>query len=395
MKQLQQEFAEALIGKEEEVPPMPDLEASQERQQLLEEELRRLQRENGTLKTDLASSKEEAEAQKQEAKALLAQVSDLKSDLDDVGFGHRDETKVLQRQIQELRELSQQQSDELRQKSARLEEVEGRANHWESEAREALKAASSGKERLEELHKKEEKTRHKLEDTGVVLQESQSSWRAEQERLKQELQSKDSEIAKLKEVLAMHAPKEELQRWRSRCEDLQAQVEQANLANRKMQSAVGHMSNAACARGGDLQELHRRNLDLAHEYEKQKAELKRMDLEKRELKDQIENVDVSLKYFQGKYQDTMKDLKLQKEQSNEYAQSLASAQKLIRELQAENQRLQRGEPQPAAFPAANGRVHGAYPVSQANLHASRHPSIQVEIGRQSLLTQLDSGIFRS
>eukprot|EP00435_Cladocopium_sp_Y103_P038773 s347_g10.t1 len=403
MKQLQQEFAEALIGKEEEIPPMPDLEASQERQQQLEEELRRLRRENGTLRTDLASSKEEAEAQKREAMALLAQVSDLKSDLDDVGFGHRDETKVLQKQIQELKEQSQQQSDELRQKTARLEEVEGRASHWESEAREALKVASSGKERLEELHKQEEKTRHKLEDTGVVLQESQSSWRAEQERLTQELQSKDGEIAKLKEVLAMHAPKEELQRWRSRCEDLQAQVEQANLANRKMQSAVGHMSNAACARGGDLQELHRRNLDLAHEYEKQKAELKRMDLEKRELKDQIENVDVSLKYFQGKYQDTMKDLKLQKEQSNEYAQSLASAQKLIRELQAENQRLQRGEQQqPAAFPgpAANGRVHGAYPVSQANLHASRHPSIQeapneVEIGRQSLLTQLDSGIFRS
>jgi hypothetical protein len=45
------------------VPPVSPVifdqrQASQERQQLLEEELRRLQRENGTLKTDLASSKD-------------------------------------------------------------------------------------------------------------------------------------------------------------------------------------------------------------------------------------------------------------------------------------------------------------------------------------------------
>ena len=48
----------------------------------------------------------------------------------------------------------------------------GRAANWESEAKEAMKAISSGKERLEELHKQEEKTRHKLEDTDVVFQDN-------------------------------------------------------------------------------------------------------------------------------------------------------------------------------------------------------------------------------
>eukprot|EP00913_Durusdinium_trenchii_P000102 g91.t1 len=60
MEQLQQQFAEALIGKKEEELPSTafDMEASQERQQQLEDEVRRLRRENGTLKTSLLSSQE-------------------------------------------------------------------------------------------------------------------------------------------------------------------------------------------------------------------------------------------------------------------------------------------------------------------------------------------------
>jgi hypothetical protein len=41
---------------------------------------------------------------------------------------------------------------------------------WVSRNGESPKKAAL-QERLEELHKKEEKTRHKLEDTGVVLQD--------------------------------------------------------------------------------------------------------------------------------------------------------------------------------------------------------------------------------
>eukprot|EP00913_Durusdinium_trenchii_P000103 g92.t1 len=157
-----------------------------------------------------------------------------------------------------------------------------------------------------------------------------------------------------------------------------------------MQSAVGHMSSAASAQGGDLQELKLRNQYLLQEYEKQAAELKKMDLEKRDLKeqdsflaaccacvvfefrlkDQKENVEISLNYFQGKYQATAKDFKLLKEQSNEYIQGLAAAQKQIRELQAQLQQ----KVQVNGSNQADGRA-GAYPVSQAGL-PSRPPSIQ-------------------
>lgn len=397
MEQLQQQFAEALIGKKEEELPSTafDMEASQERQQQLEDEVRRLRRENGTLKTSLLSSQEEAQARATEAQELLVQASDLKSELDVICHRHSDEIKAVRQQVQELQEANQRQREDLRRKAARLQEVEGLAGRWESEAKEAMKAINSEKERSDELHKQETKTRHELEDTGVALQEGKNTWRAEQERLMQELRNKDREVAKLKEVLATHAPKEEVLKWKSRCEDLHAQVDQANRANRKMQSAVGHMSSAASAQGGDLQELKLRNQYLLQEYEKQAAELKKMDLEKRDLKDQKENVEISLNYFQGKYQATAKDFKLLKEQSNEYIQGLAAAQKQIRELQAQLQQ----KVQVNGSNQADGRA-GAYPVSQASL-PSRPPSIQEkspnqEIGRQSLLTQLDqSGTFRS
>ena len=53
--------------------------ASQERQQLLEEELRRLQRENGTLKTDLASSKDGTGSKSQHFLEVLGGDDPLKS----------------------------------------------------------------------------------------------------------------------------------------------------------------------------------------------------------------------------------------------------------------------------------------------------------------------------
>ena len=61
---------------------------------------------------------------------------------------------------------------------------------------------------------------------------------------------------------------------------------------------------------------------LRQEHEKQIAELKKMDLERQDLQAEKENVKVSLDYFQSKYQATQKDLKVQREQSEEYARGL-------------------------------------------------------------------------
>eukprot|EP00438_Fugacium_kawagutii_P011881 Skav219162 [mRNA] locus=scaffold648:118017:123736:- [translate_table: standard] len=112
--------------------------------------------------------------------ALLREAKERSQQLEDEVLLLRRENGRLKTEV-ELLETSQQQSEELRRKSAQLEEVEGsgarRAGRWESEAKEANRTISSEKaramaaERMEALHKQEEKTRHKLEDTGVVLQD--------------------------------------------------------------------------------------------------------------------------------------------------------------------------------------------------------------------------------
>ncbi|CAJ1423783.1 unnamed protein product, partial [Effrenium voratum] len=281
--------------KEEPSPLAAFSEAEGERMEQLEAELRRLRRENGTLKSSLFSSQEEAQSKSSEAAELLRENSHLKSELDTIQFTHRDELQVERKQIQatrreELQEREAQQRQEMQSLQARLAEVEGDLARWQSAAQEAKTAASSEKERFEEIEKRRRHLeqqagdlRKERQDTDFVLKESQSSWRAEREKLVQDMKLKDRELGNLKQVLdnvtAAHVPKEELQKWKSRCDELQQQVDQANRARREMQSAVGHMTHAACARGGDLHDLQLRNQYLSQEYEKQVAEIKKMDLD--------------------------------------------------------------------------------------------------------------------
>jgi len=414
--------------KEEPSPLAAFSEAEGERMEQLEAELRRLRRENGTLKSSLFSSQEEAQSKSSEAAELLRENSHLKSELDTIQFTHRDELQVERKQIQatrreELQEREAQQRQEMQSLQARLAEVEGDLARWQSAAQEAKTAASSEKERFEEIEKRRRHLeqqagdlRKERQDTDFVLKESQSSWRAEREKLVQDMKLKDRELGNLKQVLdnvtAAHVPKEELQKWKSRCDELQQQVDQANRARREMQSAVGHMTHAACARGGDLHDLQLRNQYLSQEYEKQVAEIKKMDLEKRDLKDQKENVEISLNYFQNKYKATAAALRKQETETGEAMEGLAQARARVRELQAELKRgglhqvpVQAREPLDKAVIVNHSpsRLNQAYPESaldprrpRAEEHEPAANGVEAENGRPSLLSQLNlSGMFRS
>ncbi|CAE7654657.1 XI-F [Symbiodinium pilosum] len=144
MEQLQQQFKDALDKPDEdEIKPLElDGEASREQMQQLQDEIKKLRRDIGTLKASLSSCQQDGQARALEATEYLEQVSSLKAQLEDIRFAHRDELNVERKQTQDLR-------GEVDRLNKRLQDKEGAmpAVHWRSEAEQAAISCHAEKEK--------------------------------------------------------------------------------------------------------------------------------------------------------------------------------------------------------------------------------------------------------
>ncbi|CAE7528777.1 rtcb [Symbiodinium necroappetens] len=370
MEQLQQQFKEALVVKpgEEELKPLEDGEASQEQMQQLQEEIKKLRSTIGTLKASLSSCQQQEAARASEASEYLEKVGLLSAQLEDIHRTHREELSNERKRSQELR-------GEVERLSRSLQDTQGEAALWRSEAQQATVSFTAEKERLEELERSRK---------DFVLQETQANWREEKDRLLRDLQAKDRELYGLKQALdnigSSRAPLEELQRWKAEAQRLQKQVDQAKRTSREYESAVGHLQNAASSQGGERQALEIRRLLRAvlQNSEKQAQELKKMELEKKDLKEQMESIRTASEYFQSQYKATYAELQKQKAKAAEVTEGSLAFRRASVELQT-----------------AGGKSVISVEASPS-LRQAREERTQPEMGRASLLSELNlSGQFRN
>jgi len=278
----------------------------------------------------------------------MQQVAELKAELEDIRYRHKGEVQAQQQELQETLFTLDQQAAELSRLKQRALEAEGRAARFETEAKQVENDCTAKQEQLHQL----ERSWQSLEHQNAMLRKERSenegmpqgdSGLEEKDRLENELRSRENELANLKQVLEgvmdAHAPVQELQRWKARAESLEQEYNKAMRHNREMSSAVGHMTNAASAQGGDLSSLQLRNQQLLRDHQKKEQELKTVELEKQDLQAQMENVDSSCRYFQNKYKATAAELRAEQKEHAKAVEGLAQAKAQISELSREREGL--------------------------------------------------------
>jgi len=319
----------------------------------LEDEVRRLRRENATLQTALITAQEEAIERTSEGDDLLKKVSALNAELEDARLQHRGDASGVRQQLQETMGLLEQSTQDMARMQERASAAEQASKEYVSKAERLEDEVQSLREQTSEL----EISRSALEEELAAARAQQADsqghvtslmgevaalreqshhnyeeWRLQQERLESDLRSRENEVSNLKRVLddvmSAHAPLEEVQRWRSRAESFEQQYNQAMKYNREMTSAVGHLTQAAGERGADLNELQQRNAALSQEQERRQQELKMAELEKQDLQKERDTLESSCNYFQAKYKSTQNDLRVAQRE-------LASAQDVVKRLQAQ------------------------------------------------------------
>merc|ERR1711871_678810 len=114
-----------------------------------------------------------------------------------------------------------------------------------------------------------------------------------------------------------------------------------------MTSAVGHITQAASERSGDLSEIQQMNAHLQRQHERKDQELKLAKRETEDVQSQLENVQSSCTYFQNKYKTAAAEAKkLQQdcasasEKAEQFAQVAAQAKREVEQLRLQLGTLQ-------------------------------------------------------
>ncbi|CAE8699025.1 unnamed protein product, partial [Polarella glacialis] len=100
----------------------------------LEAEMRRLRRDNATLKTGILTAQEEATERASEASSLLEQVSTLQAEMEDMVYRHRGQEQTQRHQLEEATAALERQVGDLSRLNSRAQEAEGRVARYEVQA---------------------------------------------------------------------------------------------------------------------------------------------------------------------------------------------------------------------------------------------------------------------
>jgi len=363
----------------------------------------------------------EKEEYVQDRDDMIEQNSKLKADLQDAEQRFSKSQADLKR-LTEQKHVAEARCAELQSQSVNFEaadilrqKYDERSNHYD------------------ELAAKEEVARNSL----TVAQ-------AEVNRLLKETKAKDVELQDLRnelnrtkgllaEVMKSHVPREDLQKWKRRAEQIEEQYTNAVRFGAEMNSALGHMTQSASERGCDLSEFQQNYAYFEKENARKDHELKMAELEKQDLQNTLQNVQSSCEYFQKKHTE-MKTLaagaiekakeaeglraevaKLQRHlaETQRQADSRSATAEAVAKLQ-QSSRHDRPAPQaqvqptaqaPHGVPLAAKALHGAAPQSNsptdtqinlrgrspsdfADIPQQRSPMDTTDLGQQRRLAQL-------
>lgn len=287
------------------------MQSNNEQIKQLEEEVRKVRRENAQLKTTLLSKEEETTEKGNEASSLLQQMSRLQAELQDLKYRHKGEVQNLRQQLEETADTLRQQTEDM--KVIQKRALEAEAQHG------------------------------RLDQTRMQAVMEGQDFQRERDRLQAELRARENELVNIKRVLddvmSTHAPTEEVQKWKAKSDAYQRQYEQAMRYNKEMTSAVGQMTQAASERGVDWQDLQRRHAALSAEKERKDQQLKMSELEKEDLQKQVDNLQSSCTYFQNKYKATTNELKTAQKDHAASAEQLVKVRSQCSDLHRECEAL--------------------------------------------------------
>jgi len=372
-------------------------EEQKERLQHLEDEVRRLRRENAELKTKVLASQEDATEHSSEVASLVERASKAEAELQDAKFRFHDETSTMRQRLQENVATLQQQTTEMARLTRRAHEAESRNPSLAEDLRRATEENRVRQEQFKELEKGYMEVNNQLrvlqsERTAVQdqaeaaageldmtrraarhgeqeSQREQARLRTEVDRLSEENRAKENEIANVKrlldDVMSAHAPKEELQKWKSKAEKLEQQYQMAVRYNQEMTSAVGHMTQAASERGGDFSELQQTHAQQKRDLDRREQELKMAELEKQDLQKQLDNVQSSCTYFQNKYKTTVAEMKTVQKEHQAALENVAQLSQQMNALR----RQPGGAPQGQQKPMGDGQLKASM-ADSANMDYS-------------------------
>lgn len=369
-EKLKMEFSEAENSKTINDGPTENLDEAQrtERLKKLETEVRRLNQENARLKTSALQFQEEAAEHLSEVSNLVDGNSKLQSDLEECKFRFQKEEASWKGKLEEVAVLLQQQTADMARLTEQKRVAETNASRLGEENQDLTGDRRIHQEQLFQLEKSykeatEELTTLRRDHTELrrnlevatrnedVASRQQASTRNEAERLAKETRDKDNELANVKrlldEVMKSHVPVEDMKKWKARAEKFEQQYEHVMRYNKEMTSAVGHMTQAASERGGEVSDIQQMTAHLQREHERKDQELKMAELEKQDLQKQLDNVQSSCTYFQSKYKSTAADSKkwqqehaAASEKATLLAQTAASSQREVEQLRAQVSKLQ-------------------------------------------------------
>lgn len=307
----------------------------------LEEVVRRLRIENANLMTCVLSNQEEVNEHANEAANLLQQNTLLQVEVQELRDRLQEETSGLLRQLEVTMGTLREQTDDLAQFSSRAQQAESRVSELELQV---AKFESESRTRSEQCSKLEkgwldldqqisvlQKDRAKVQNqadaaageldlTRLKALQEERLWNsqrgqlhAECDKVSRNLKAREKEVATLKELLDdvtnKHVPKEDMEHWKVRAETFERKYHQVMHHNQAMCSTMRHMTQAASESGDIWSELQQKNVALQQETEKRLQERKTLELEKQDLEQRLDSLQISCNYFQKKYKSANDGLK--------------------------------------------------------------------------------------
>lgn len=263
----------------------------------------------------------------------------------------------MQQQTADMERLKEQRNDSV----MKCEMLEGDASNSEGDMRlykeQVFQLQKSYKEACDErtvLRRDLTELRRNFDmasHTEAASIRADSVSRAEVDRLRKEFCDKENELENMKrlldEVQQSHAPMAELQKWRKRAQELEAHYQHAVHYNKEITSAVGHMTQAASERGGDLSDIQQLSVHLQRECDQKDQELRMAELEREDMQKQWENLSSSCTYFQNKCKTTAAETKKWQQEhaamsgkATQLAQMAANSQRETEQLKAQISQLQ-------------------------------------------------------
>eukprot|EP00931_Biecheleriopsis_adriatica_P076367 TRINITY_DN5007_c0_g4_i1.p1 TRINITY_DN5007_c0_g4~~TRINITY_DN5007_c0_g4_i1.p1 ORF type:complete len:1783 (-),score=512.44 TRINITY_DN5007_c0_g4_i1:78-4991(-) len=347
----------------------------------LEEELRRVRKENVELNLKLASVQDELTQKSLEATHLLgdssgtrAELEDIKLQLEQEGSAARRhaaradelqaslqvaeaELPAMRERLTSLREQlvqAEEESSAAKHRCVRLEEEHGlleqRLQQMQAQAAGIAQRERAAAAQVEEQHQLAEDLRRATEAAERGRAESESSRRwleSENERLKVELVDANSERAKIRQVVdeLLNAQQNsrsdemlaEIERWKRKAAHFEKEYTNAKQLNGEMTKVMSQMTQRVSERSDETGDVSKQNKILQKQLEMKSQELRSAKADRDDVQRQLDTLESQGSYYKDKHREAQDEMRTLRQ---EHSVAMATSSKLKARLESIQQELE-------------------------------------------------------